>query len=192
MTIKKYESGKLAAAKIKGLKKDSYIAKHSALLTEVHRTASSLEACYPAIDELMDRDLRNQKILDRALKLIHLPPAELALDLAKSQILLELITPYYKEYEKQCNIFRDKYEQEIAKQYQAMKKRSEAKNASSPHLENFKVAETILANQKVYDFTAFRRRLNKVLGKEIPNSTARNYFREITGLASTKKLTTLK
>lgn len=192
MTIKKYESGKPAKVKIKGLKKEGYIAKHIALLSEITKTASSLEVCYPAIDELMDRDLRNQKILDRALKLIHLPSEELALDLAKSQILLELITPYYKEYEKQCNIFRGKYEKEIAKQYKAMEKRSDAKNVSSPHLENFKVAETILANQKIYDFTAFRRRLNKVLGKEIPNSTARNYFRKITGLASTKKLTTLK
>jgi hypothetical protein len=192
VTIKKYESGKLAAAKIKRLKKDSYITKHTALLSEVNRIASPLEVCYPAIDELMDKDLRNQKILDRALKLIHLPQAELALDLAKSQILLELITPYYKEYEKQCNIFKGKYQQEIAKQYQAMKKRSEAKNASSPYLENFQSAKKILANQKVYDFIAFRRQLNKVLGKEIPYMTARNYFVEITGLISTKKLTSLK
>lgn len=186
MAFTKYESGKPVETKRQEVKKDSYFTKYSALLNEVNRIASSLEVFYPAIDELMDEGVRNQKILDRALKLAYLSPEELALSLAKAQIQLELLVPYYKEYEKQCNIFRSKYEQEINKQFQTMEKRLEAKKKSSPHQENFQAAQEILATQEVYNYTAFRRKLNRVLQKEIPDSTSRSYFYKITGLTSTK------
>jgi hypothetical protein len=140
----------------------------------------------------MDESIRNQKILNRALILSHLPLEELALDLAKSEVLLELVLPFYKETMRQLTLFQNKYEQEIAKQYQAMEKRSEAKNASSPHQKNFKTAEEILATQKTYNYLTFRSKLKRVLGKEIPDSTTRGYFKKITGLTSTKKLTSLK
>jgi hypothetical protein len=182
----KYKSAKPVKTKSKEVKKESYHDKYSALLSELTAISSRLAVFYPAIDKLMDTDLRNQIILDRALKLAPLPPEQLALDLAKSKILLELMRPFYKETMQQLRLFQNKYEQEIAKQYRAMEKRSEAKNASSPHQENFKIAEQILVNQKKYDYTTFRRKLKRALGKEIPESTARSYFKKITGLTSTK------
>jgi hypothetical protein len=190
MSIKKYKSGKLAEPFIRGAAKIGYMAKYQTLLSEINLISSSLENFYPEIDKYISREYRDKQVLDLALELTQLPQEELALELAKSQIILKLHLPFYHQVMTQLTFFQNKYQQEIDKNHQSMDIRVSRKKEADPTTAQFNIAEKILRSQHPnYDYLAFCRKLKSVIKKDIPSSTSRNYFFKLTGLKSTKKVT---
>ena len=133
-------------------------------------------------DDFLDDQARSQKIIKRAIDLATLHPFEMLIKLASTELHLETTLFLYEETYKQKQFLEAEY-------LKLGKKRLDnagniAKGKTSP---KFEIAKQVLASMKVKNFKIFCKKMRaKLSNQELPSSTLRKYYLEITGLKSTK------
>ena len=133
-------------------------------------------------DDFLDDQVRSQKIVERAINLATLHPFEMLIKLASTELHLETTLFLYEETYKQKQFLEAEY-------LKLGKKRLDnagniAKGRTSP---KFEIAKQVLASMKVKNFKIFCKKMRaKLPNQELPSSTSRKYYLEITGLKSTK------
>jgi len=133
-------------------------------------------------DDFLDDQARSQKIVERAINLATLHPFEMLIKLASTELHLETTLFLYEETFKQKQFLEAEY-------LKLGKKRLDnagniAKGRTSP---KYEIAKQVLASMQVKNFKIFCKKMRaKLSNQELPSSTLRKYYLEITGLKSTK------
>jgi hypothetical protein len=133
-------------------------------------------------DDFLDDQARSQKIIKRAIDLATLHPFEMLIKLASTELHLETTLFLYGETYKQKQFLEAEYLKLGKKKFDNAG--NIAKGRTSP---KFEIAKQVLASMKVKNFKIFCKKMRaKLLNQELPSSTLRKYYLEITGLKSTK------
>ncbi len=176
-----YIGGKLQTPKLKAPKRKSadelFVEHNTALLLQKLNLLQQNIA-----DNFLDDQVRSQKIVERAINLATLHPFEMLIKLASTELHLETTLFLYEETYKQKQFLEAEY-------LKLGKKRFDnagniAKGRTSP---KFEIAKQVLASVKVKNFKIFCKKMRaKLPNQELPSSTLRKYYLQITGLKSTK------
>jgi hypothetical protein len=178
---RQYKDGKPINPKIKAPKRKSadelFVEHNTALLRQKINLLQDNIA-----DEFLDDQVRVKKIIDRAINLVTLHPFEMLLKLASTELHLETTQFLYEETYKQKEFLEAEYVK-LGK-----KKLANAGNISkgkkSP---KYDTAKQLLDGMEEKNYKVFCKKMRaKFPNTEIPPSTLRKYFLEITGLNSTK------
>lgn len=139
-------------------------------------------------DDFLDDRVRNQKIIERAIDLATLHPFEMLIKLASTELHLETTLFLYEETYKQKQFLEAAYLKSGTKSLDNAAKKSMGKaKVSQKYIQAKEFARQIIADMKQRDFKVFCRKMRtKFPVAEISDSAIRNYFKEITGLKSTK------
>jgi hypothetical protein len=182
-----YKDGKKVTQKAKTPKrknaKELYVEQNMALLDhKINLLQKNI------VDDFLDDQVRGQKIYERALDLVNLHPFEMLTRLAATELHLEATLFLYEETFKQKQFLETSYNKVIEKQLRNAVNKSTAKEKINQKYVHMKeVARQILDDMEQKDFKIFCRKMRaKFPMSEISNSAIRNYFKEITGLKSTK------
>jgi hypothetical protein len=176
-----YKNGKLFEPKPKAPKRKSadelFVEHNTALLLQKLKLMQQNIA-----DDFLDDQVRSQKIVERAINLATLHPFEMLIKLASTELHLETTLFLYEEIYKQKQFLEAEY-------LKLGKKRFDnagniAKGRTSP---KFEIAKQVLTSMKVKNFKIFCKKMRaKLPNQELPSSTLRKYYLQITGLKSTK------
>jgi hypothetical protein len=130
----------------------------------------------------LDDEVRVKKIIERAINLVTLHPFEMLLKLASTELHLETTLFLYEEIYKQKEFLEAEYVK------LGNKKLANAENiAKSKKSAKYDTAKQLLDGMENKDFRIFCKKMRaKFPNIEIPLSTLRKYYLEITGLDSTK------
>jgi len=177
----KYIGGKLEVPKPKAPKRksaDELFAEHNAALF-----IQKLNLLQQNIaDDFLDDQVRSKKIIERAINLATLHPFEMLIKLASTELHLETTLFLYEETFKQKQFLEAAYIK--SGENRLIKSGNIAKGRTSP---KFEIAKQVLASMKVKDFKIFCKKMRaKLPNQELPSSTLRKYYLQITGLKSTK------
>lgn len=139
-------------------------------------------------DEFLDDQVRVKKIIERAINLATLHPFEMLIKLASTELHLETTLFLYEETFKQKQFLEDAYLKSGEKRliHAANKAAGKAKLQSKyTHIKE--TARQILDGMKEPDYKVLLRKIrSKFSSDEVSDSAIRGYFKEITGLKSTK------
>jgi len=176
-----YKDGKPFEQKAKAPKRNSadelFVEHNTALLLQKLNLIQQNIA-----DDFLDDQARSQKIIERAIDLATLHPFEMLIKLASTELHLETTLFLYEETFKQKQFLEAAY-------LKIGKKRLDnagniAKGRTSP---KYEIAKQVLGGMKEKNFKIFCKKMRaKLPNIEIPSSTLRNYYLQITGLKSTK------
>ena len=176
-----YKDGKPIDPKLKAPKRKSadelFVEHNTALLRQKINLLKD-----KITDEFLDDQVRVKKIIDRAINLATLHPFEMLLKLASTELHLETTLFLYEETYKQKQFLEAEYKK------LGNKKLAKAKNISkSKKSPKYDAAKLLLNDMKEKNFKVFCKKMRaKFPNIEIPPSTLRKYYLEITGLNSTK------
>lgn len=182
-----YKDGKQFEPKLKGPKRknaEALYAEHIAalLLKKVNLAKQNLA------DEFLDDSVRVQKIIERAISLANLHPFEMLIKLASTEIHLEATQFLYEETYRQKEYLENEYRKSGEKRliHAANKSAGKAKaQVKYSHAKEF--VEKTLADMKEPDFRLLLIKIRKKFSKaDVSDNSIRNYFKQITGLKSTK------
>jgi hypothetical protein len=139
-------------------------------------------------DDFLDDQARSQKIVERAIHLATLHPFEMLIKLASTELHLETTLFLYEETFKQKQFLEAAYLKSGKKSLDnAVKKSTGKAKVSQKYIQVKEFARQIIADMKQRDFKVFCRKMRaKLTATEVSDSAIRNYFKEITGLKSTK------
>lgn len=139
-------------------------------------------------DDFLDAEIRERMVLERAKKLENLNPHELLIRLAKTELQLETTQFLYDEAYKQKQFLEDAYLKSGEKRLKNATNKSAGKAKLQTKYAFIKEsAQEILDDMKEPNFKVLCRKIRaKFSSEEISDSAIRNYFKEITGLKSTK------
>jgi hypothetical protein len=177
----KYIGGKLQTPKPKAPKRKSadelFVEHNTALLLQKLNLLQQNIA-----DDFLDDQARSQKIIERAIDLATLHPFETLIKLASTELHLETTLFLYEETFKQKQFLEAAY-LKIGK-----KRLDNAENiAKGRTSQKFEIAKQVLASMKVKNFKIFCKKMRaKLPNQELPPSTLRKYYLQLTGLKSTK------
>ena len=139
-------------------------------------------------DDFLDAEIREKMVSERAEKLKNLSPYELLMRLAKTELKLEVTEFLYDEAYKQKQFLEDAYLKSGKKRliHAANKVAGKAKLQSKyTHIKE--ATRQILDGMKEPDYKVLLRKIrSKFSSDEVSDSAIRGYFKEITGLKSTK------
>ena len=139
-------------------------------------------------DDFLDAEIREKMISERVEKLKNLSPDELLIRLAKTELKLEVTEFLYDEAYKQKQFLEDAYLKSGKKRliHAANKVAGKAKLQSKyTHIKE--ATRQILDGMKEPDYKVLLRKIrSKFSSDEVSDSAIRGYFKEITGLKSTK------
>ena len=139
-------------------------------------------------DDFLDDQARSQKIVERAINLATLHPFEMLIKLAFTELHLETTLFLYEETYKQKQFLEAEYLKLGKKRliHAANKVAGKAKLQSKyTHIKE--TARQILDGMKEPDYKVLLRKIRlKFSSDEVSDSAIRDYFKEITGLQSTK------
>lgn len=178
---RQYKDGKPINPKLKAPKRKSadelFLEHHTALLRQkINLLQDNI------VDEFFDDKVREKKIIERAINLVTLHPFEMLLKLAATELHLEATLFLYEETFKQ----REFLEAEYIKfgTNKLAKAGNISKSKKSP---KYDAATQLLDAMKEKNFKVFCKKMRaKFPNIEIPPSTLRKYYLEITGFKSTK------
>jgi hypothetical protein len=179
--VRQFKDGKQIDPKLKVPKRKSadelFIEHNTALLRQKINLLQENIA-----DDFLDDRVRVKKIIDRAINLVTLHPFEMLLKLASTELHLETTIFLYEETYKQKQFLEAKYTK------LGNKKLAKAKNISkSKKSPKYDAAKQLLDDIKERNFKVFCKKMRaKFPNIEIPPSTLRKYYLEITELSSTK------
>jgi hypothetical protein len=183
----KYIGGKLQTPKPKVPKRKSadelFVEHNTALLLQKLNLIQQNIA-----DDFLDDQARSQKIIERAIDLANLHPFEMLIKLASTELHLEATLFLYEETFKQKQFLEVAYLKSGKKNLDnAVKKSTGKAKVSQKYIQAKEFARQIIADMKQRDFKVFCRKMRaKFPATEVSDSAVRNYFKEITGLKSTK------
>ena len=133
-------------------------------------------------DDFLDDQARSQKIIERAINLATLHPFEMLIKLASTEIHLETTLFLYDETYKQKQFLEAEYIKLGNKKLVRARNISKGKKSHK-----YEIAKQLIDAMKEKNFKVFCKKMRaKLTGIEIPSSTLRNYYLDITGLKSTK------
>jgi hypothetical protein len=183
----KYIGGKLQTPKPKAPKRksaDELFVEHNTtlLLQKLNLIQQNIA------DDFLDDQARSQKIIERAIDLANLHPFEMLIKLASTELHLEATLFLYEETFKQKQFLESAYLKSGKKSLDnAVKKSTGKAKVSQKYIQAKEFARQIIADMKPRDFKVFCRKMRaKFPATEVSDSAVRNYFKEITGLNSTK------
>jgi hypothetical protein len=180
-----FKDGKLFKPKPKAPKRktaDELFAEHNTalLLQKINLLQQNIA------DELLNDQVRVKKIIERAINLVTLHPFEMLLKLASTELHLETTLFLYEETYKQKEFLEAEY-------FKLGKKRlANASNIAKGKVkQQYTVvkdtAKQVLDEMEEKNFKLFGKKMRaKLPNYEIPSSTLRKYYLEITELKSTK------
>ena len=183
----KYIGGKLEVPKSKAPKRKSadelFVEHNTALLLQKIKLMQQNIA-----DDFLDDQARSRKIVERAIDLATLHPFEMLIKLASTELHLETTLFLYEETFKQKQFLEAAYLKSGKKSLDnAVKKSTGKAKVSQKYIQAKDFARQIIADMKQRDFKVFCRKMRaKFPATELSDSAIRNYFKEITGLKSTK------
>lgn len=139
-------------------------------------------------DEFLDVKTRDKKIYERAIKLANLHPFEMLIRLAATEIRLETTLFLYDETYNQKQFLEKSYLDAVNKRLANAASKAVGKAKKEPKYTFIKqFAKNTLDHMGKKDFKVFCRKMRvKFSVSDISAGTLRNYFKEITGLESTK------
>ena len=139
-------------------------------------------------DDFLDENIRKKMVLERAKKLKNLNAHELLMRLAETELHLETTLFLYDETYKQKQFLEDSYLKSGEKRLVGAANKTAGKAKVQSRYTHIKeTAWQILDGMKEKDFRLFCRKMRaKFFADKVSDSTLRNYFKEITGLESTK------
>jgi hypothetical protein len=183
----KYKDGKLFEPKPKAQKRkrvEESVNEHTIALLLHKRNLIQQNIA----DDFLNPEIREMMVLERIKKLENLSKNELLKRLAKTELHLEATLFLYDETFKQKKFLEDKYQKSGEKRLiQAANKTAGKAKVHGKYIHVKEVAREILDGMDQKDFKTFCRKMRaKFPMSEISNSAIRNYFKEITGLKSTK------
>jgi hypothetical protein len=139
-------------------------------------------------DDFLDSEIREKMVSERVEKLNNFSPHELLIRLAIAELKLEITEFLYDEAYKQKQFLEDAYLKSGEKRliHAANKVAGKAKSQSKyTHIKES--ARRVLNDMDEKDFKLFCRKMRAKFAKEeISDNSLSNYFKEITGLNSTK------
>ena len=184
---RQYKDGKPFKPKSKVPKRktaDELFAEHNTalLLQKINLSQQNIA------DEFLDDQVRVKKIIERAINLVTLHPFEMLFKLASTELHLETTLFLYHETYKQKQFLEAEYLKTGEKRFTHAANKTAGK--AKIHGKYMHVKETerqILDGMKEKNFKVLLRKMRtKFSTDEVSNGTIRNYFKEITGLESTK------
>ena len=139
-------------------------------------------------DEFLDIKTRDKKIYECAVKLANLHPFEMLIRLAATEIRLETTLFLYDETYNQKQFLEKSYVNAVDKRLaNAASKAAGKAKKDTKHTFIKKFAQNTLDQMNKKDFKVFCRKMRaKFPVSDISAGALRNYFKEITGLESTK------
>jgi len=139
-------------------------------------------------DEFLDIETRDKKLLQRAIELADLHPFEILMRLAATELHLETTLFLYDETYKQKQFLEAAYIKSGEKRLIDAANRAAGKaRVQNKYLHIKEIAQHILQNMQRKDFRMFCRKIRvNFKSSEISDRTLSNYFKDITGLSSTK------
>jgi len=139
-------------------------------------------------DEFLDLETRDKKILQRAIELADLHPFKMLMRLAATELHLETTLFLYDETYKQKQFLEAAYIKSGEKRLIDAANRTAGKARVQNKYSHIKeIAQHILQNMQRKDFRIFCRKIRvNFKSSEISDRTLSNYFKDITGLSSTK------
>ena len=133
-------------------------------------------------DDFLDDQVRNQKIIERAIDLSTLHPFEMLIKLASTELHLETTMFLYEETYKQKKFLEAAYTK--AGKKRLIKAANISKGKVSPA---YITAKELLDGMKEKNFKIFCKKMRARLSDmDLPASSLRNYYLKITGKDSTK------
>ena len=140
------------------------------------------------LDDFLNDEIRGSNVLERVKKLENLNPYELPMRLAKTELHLEATLFMLDETYKQKQFLEAAYLKSGEKRLIDAANRTAGKAKEQSKYAHIKeTARQILDGMKEPDFKVLRRKMRANFpATEVSNSAIRNYFKEITGLKSTK------
>jgi len=157
-----------------------------------HNTALLLQkknlALHNIADDFLDDKIRNKKIVERAIDLATLHPFEMLIKLASTELHLETTLFLYHETYKQKQFLEAEYLKTGEKRLIHAASRTSGKAKVQNKYAHIKeTARQILAEMEKKDFKLLLRKIRAKYSPEVVSDGAiRSYFKEITGLKSTK------
>lgn len=139
-------------------------------------------------DDFLDAETREKMVSERVEKLKNLSPHELLIRLAKTELKLEVTEFLYDEAYQQKQFLEAAYLNSGEKRLINAANRIAGKAKLQIKYTHIKeTARQILDGMKEPDFKVLRRKMRANFpATEVSDSAIRNYFKEITGLKSTK------
>ena len=139
-------------------------------------------------DEFLDIKTRDKKIYERAVKLANLHPFEMLIRLAATEIRLETTLFLYDETYNQKQFLEKSYLDAVDKRFANAASKVAGKSKKDNKYTFIKqFAQNTLGQMDKKDFKVFCRKIRvKFPISEISDGALRNYYKEITGLESTK------
>ena len=133
-------------------------------------------------DDFLEDQVRNQKIIERAIDLATLHPFEMLIKLASTELHLETTMFLYQETYKQKQFLESAYIKSGKKRL--VKATNISKGKVSPA---YITAKELLDGMKEKNFKIFCKKMRaRLYDMDLPASSLRNYYLKITGLKSTK------
>jgi hypothetical protein len=137
-------------------------------------------------DEFLDDQVRVKKIIERAINLVTLHPFEMLLKLASTELHLETTLFLYEETYKQKEFLEAEYIK-LGKKRLANASNIAKGKVKQQYTVVKDTAKQVLDEMEERNFKLFGKKMRaKLPNHEIPSSTLRKYYLEITGLKSTK------
>jgi hypothetical protein len=140
------------------------------------------------VDEFLDDSVRSQKIIERAISLANLHPFEMLIKLASTEIHLEATQFLLEETYVQKQFLEDEYQKLGEKRLtQAANKAAGKSHAQAKYSHVKEFVQNILVDMKEPDYKLLLIKVRKNFSKaDVSDNTISNYFKQITGLKSTK------
>ena len=182
-----YKDGKVYTPKPKAPKRksaeESFVEHNIALLRQKRNLIEGNIA-----DDFLDAKIRERMVSERVKKLKNLNTHELLMRLAETELHLETTLFLYEETYKQKQFLETAYLKSGEKRLiDAANKTAGKAKVQSKYSHIKETARQILDGMKEKDFKALCRKMRaKFSADEVSNGAIRNYFKEITGLKSTK------
>jgi len=183
----KYKDGKKFEPKPKAPKRksaeDLYAEHNTALLLQKLNLLQKNIA-----DDFLDDQVRSQKIYERAIDLATLHPFEMLIKLASTELLLETTQFLYEETYRQKQFLEAQYLKSGEKRLiQAANKTAGKAKVQVKYLHAKEFIQKTLIDMEEPDFRLLLIKVRKNFSKaDVSDSSIRNYFKQITGLKSTK------
>lgn len=183
----KYKDGKEFEQKPKAQKRKSaeeLYAEHntSLLLKKLNLLQKNIA------DDFLDDQVRSQKIYERAINLATLHPFEMLIKLASTEIHLETTQFLFEETYRQKQFLEAEYLKSGEKRLiQAANKTAGKANVQVKYSQVKEFVQKTIVDMKEPDYKLLLIKVRKKFSQaDVSDNSIRNYFKQITGLKSTK------